>query len=101
MGHGVRGYTLDSQQDGIPAFMVHTTFQWMFSLTVKVGVIIVLISGLQGGLDEIIHIMNLVQGLTTEKVPSGHELLLLLTPGMIVGPQASGALKFFSAALSH
>ena len=99
MGHGVRGYTLDSPQDGIPAFMVLTTFHWMVSLTVKVGVIIVLISGLQGGLDEIIHIMNLVQCLAAEKVPSGHELLLLLTPGMIVGPQASGALKFFSAAL--
>lgn len=83
----------------ILAFMVLTTFQWMVSLTVKVGVIIVLISGLQGGLDEIIHIMNLVQCLATEKGPPGHELLLLLTPGMIVEPPASGALKFFSAAL--
>lgn len=82
------GDTLDSRVE-ILAFMVLTTFQWMASSTVKVGVMIVLISGLQGGLDKMIRVMH-----------PGHELLLLLTPLMIVGPQTSGALQFFSAALT-
>ena len=81
------GDTLDSRAE-ILAFMVLTTFQWMASSTVKVGVMIVLISALQGGLDKRIRVMH-----------PGHELLLLLTLGMIVGPRTSGALQFFSAAV--
>lgn len=41
-----------------------------------------------GGLDKMIRVMH-----------PGHELLLLLTLGMTVGPRTSGALQFFSAAV--
>lgn len=44
----VLGDTLDSRAE-ILALMVLTTFQWMISSTVKERVVIVLISGLQGG----------------------------------------------------
>lgn len=96
----VLGDTLDSRAE-ILALMVLTTFQWMISSTVKERVVIVLISGLQGGLGKMIRIMHLVQRLATEKVPPGRELLLLLTPDVIVEPQTSGALRFSLLLISH
>lgn len=52
----VLGDTLDSRAETL-ALMVLTTFQWVISSTVKVRVVIVLISGLQGGLGKMIGIM--------------------------------------------
>lgn len=62
-------------------FVVLTASQEMVSPSVNVGMVITLSSGLQGGLDEIIHKKcSLAHHLATEKVSPECELLLLLTP---------------------
>lgn len=64
-----------NEQDRNLALIVLKTFQCVASSSVKMGVITILISGLQG-LDEIIHIKCLGQCLASGKAPPKYELLL-------------------------